>query len=85
MALKIKDVMKKLPAITDEKIIDKIYFIRGEKIMLDRDLSRLYNVTTKRLKEAVKRNKARFPIDFMFELTKQESQNLRSQFATSSL
>ena len=53
--------------------------------MLDRDLAKLYGVETKRLKEAVKRNESRFPNDFMFELTQQEFESLRSQFATSKI
>jgi len=62
-----------------------IYEIRGQKVMLDSDLARVYGVTTKRLNEAVKRNAERFPADFMFQLTREEVANLRSQFATSSL
>ncbi len=69
--------------IPDERIMDKIYLIREQKVMLDRDLADLYGVETKRLKEAVKRNLFRFPEDFMFELTKEEFTNWRSQFATS--
>jgi len=57
--------------------------IRGHKIILDSDLGRLYGVATKRLNEQVKRNKDRFPADFMFRLTLEESQSLRSQIATS--
>lgn len=53
----------------DEVIISKIYFIREQKVMIDRDLAELYGVETKRLKEAVKRNIERFPDDFMFEMT----------------
>lgn len=60
-----------------------IYVIRGQQVMLDSDLARLYGVETKRLKEQVKRNINRFPSDFMFELTKNEALSLRSQFATS--
>ena len=67
-----------------EKITGKIYFIRGQKVIMDRDLSELYAVETKVLKQAVKRKIKRFPSDFMFELTKEEFQNLRSQFVTSS-
>jgi len=67
-----------------ELIASKIYLIRGVKVMLDRDLAELYGVETKRLKEQVRRNIERFPEDFMFELTKDEINNLRSQFATSS-
>jgi hypothetical protein len=76
--------MKKQLIISEEKIIDKIYFVRGQKIMLDTDLACLYNVETKRLKEAVRRNRSRFPKDFMFSLTRREYLNLRSQFASSS-
>ena len=67
-----------------EKITDKIYLLRGHNVMLDRDLAELYNVETKALKQAVRRNLRRFPSDFMFELNKEEFQNLRSQFVTSS-
>jgi hypothetical protein len=67
-----------------ELIASKIYLIRGIKVMIDRDLAKLYGVETKRLKEQVRRNIERFPEDFMFELTKDETSNLRSQFATSS-
>ncbi len=69
--------------VPDKIIMDKIYLIRDQKIMLDRDLAELYGVETKRLKEAVKRNLFRFPEDFMFELSKDEFENWRSQFATS--
>ena len=64
--------------------MNKIYLIRGHKVLLDMDLAELYGVETKRLKEAVKRNAKRFPGDFMFEFTKAELQILRSQFASSS-
>ncbi|PQB06670.1 DNA-binding protein [Polaribacter filamentus] len=70
--------------IPDEIITNKIYLIRNQKVMLDSHLAELYQVETKRLKEQVKRNLNRFPEDFMFELTKNEYENLRSQFATSS-
>ena len=70
--------------IPNEIITNKIYFIRGEKIMLDSDLATLYGVETKQLKRQVRRNIDRFPADFMFELTKEELENLRSQFGTSS-
>ena len=66
-----------------EAIAGKIHLIRGMKIMLDRDLAELYGVETKVLKQAVKRNIKRFPSDFMFELTKEELKNWRSQFVTS--
>ena len=64
-------------------IQQKIYEIRGEKVMLDKDLASLYQIEVKRLNEAVKRNIRRFPSDFMFQLTKEEWSNLKSQFATS--
>jgi len=68
----------------DEKIIRKIYVIRGQKVMLDFDLADLYEVETRRLNEQVKRNIDRFPEDFMFRLTSKEWQNMRSQFVISS-
>jgi hypothetical protein len=67
-----------------EKIANKIYVIRGTRVMLDHDLAVLYGVPTKALKQAVKRNLDRFPTDFMFELTKKEFADLRSQIVTSS-
>lgn len=66
-----------------QTIQNKIYEIRGQKVMLDFDLAEMYEVENKRLKEAVRRNIDRFPADFMFELTKKEMETLRSQFATS--
>ena len=66
-----------------ENITGLIYLIRGKKVIMDRDLAALYGVETKRLKEQVKRNIERFPEDFMFELSKSEFANWRSQFATS--
>lgn len=68
----------------DEIIMSKIYLIRGQKVMLDRDLAELYGVETKQLKRQVTRNTERFPEDFMFELTQEEFNNLRCQFGTSS-
>ena len=70
-------------AIIEERIIDKIHLIRGQKVMIDRDLAVLYEVETKRLKEAVRRNESRFPKDFMFEMNKKEFENWRTQNATS--
>lgn len=67
----------------DEIITSKIYLIRDKNVMLDHDLAKLYNVETKVLKQAVRRNIKRFPDDFMFELTNQEFSILRSQFVTS--
>ncbi len=66
-----------------DNIKNLIYEIRGQRVMLDRDLAELYGVETKRLNEAVKRNINRFPDDFMFVLTKEEWLRLRSQIATS--
>lgn len=70
--------------ITDELIMNRIYVIRDTKVMLDKDLAELYIVETKVLKQQVKRNIDRFPIDFMFVLTNEEFYNLRSQSVTSS-
>ena len=67
----------------DEVVMTKIFVVRGQKVMIDRDLAELYGVETKRLKEAVRRNITRFPEDFMFEMTKEEFSNWRTQFATS--
>ena len=67
-----------------EIINNKIYIIRNQKVMLDFDLAFLYQIETKVLKQAVRRNVERFPDDFTFELTKEEFDNLRSQFVTSS-
>lgn len=64
-------------------ITSKIYLIRSEKVLFDRDLAKLYSVETKALKQAVKRNAERFPADFMFVLSKSEFENWRSQFVTS--
>ena len=66
-----------------ERVEDRILSIRGHRVMLDADLAELYGVPTKRLNEAVRRNAARFPEDFMFQLTADEAEILRSQFATS--
>ena len=68
--------------IPDELVINKIYLIRGQKVMVDRDLAKLYGVPTKAFNQAVKRNAERFPGDFMFRLTKKEWESLRSQFVT---
>jgi hypothetical protein len=65
-------------------IQNKIYTIRGQRVMLDRDLAEMYGVETRRLNEQIKRNIKRFPDDFMFQLKKEEFENLMSQFATSS-
>lgn len=70
--------------IPNEVITNKIYFIRNQKVMLDRDLAALYEVETKRINEQIKRNSARFPENFMFQLNEIEYENLKSHFATSS-
>ena len=70
--------------VAEQKILNKIYVFRGEKVMLDNDLAEMYGVETKQLKRQVRRNKSRFPKDFMFELSTKEFENLRSQIGTSS-
>jgi len=74
--------MNKKLIIPDEIILNKIYFIRGKKVMLDRDLAALYDVETKQLKRQVNRNINRFPGDFMFKLNLKEQDSLRSQSGT---
>ena len=75
--------MKQSSLIPVERIEKAIYFVRGQKVMLDRDLAHLYGVSTKVLKQAVRRNIDRFPDDFMFVLKAAEFQDWRSQFVTS--
>src|SRR5216683_2616912 len=75
--------MPKVELIPSERIEKAILLIRGQKVMLDRDLAELYEFPTKRLNEQVRRNIRRFPEDFMFQLTKDELANWRSQIATS--
>jgi hypothetical protein len=82
--IKHKKTMEPSESIQPETITGLIHYIRGEKVILDFDLAALYGVEVKRLKEAVRRNSKRFPDDFLIELTRTESMNLRSQFATSS-
>ena len=69
--------------IPQERIISKIIFLRGQKVILDKDIAELYGVETGRLNQAVKRNIQRFPADFMFQLTQQEFSNLISQIVIS--
>ena len=76
--------IKKRAAVPDEVIINKIYFIRGQKVMLDKDLAGLYNATTGNLNKAVMRNQRRFPDDFMFRLTANEQKDLIFQNGISS-
>src|SRR5437660_12816917 len=76
--------MRKSPVtVPAENIQQSIYFIRGERVMLDRDLAALYQLPTKALKQAVRRNRERFPNDFMFVLDQSEFQTWTSQFVTS--
>lgn len=70
--------------VQEQKILNRIYVIRGEKVMLDRDLAEMYGVETKVFNQSIKRNSERFPKDFMFTLSEKEWNNLRSQFVTSS-
>lgn len=85
---------KSLIAVADARVESKIYYVRGKKVMFDRDLAELYGVETKRLNEAVRRNKTRFPADFMFQLNRKEAEvwtpylyegvKMRSRIATAS-
>ena len=78
-----KKVIQESTSLVPVEIIqNKIYLIRGHKVMLDKELAELYGVSTRRLKEQVRRNLKRFPIDFMLELTWEETESLRSQIAT---
>ncbi len=76
-------VKNKIQILTDETIINKIYIIRGIKVMMDRDLAELYGVETRILNQAVRRNLRRFPEDFMFQLTQKEFQIWKSQIVIS--
>ena len=81
----IKSMTEKSQTIVPVELIEKkIYLIRGHKVMFDKDLAELYGVKTKVLLQSVRRNITRFPSDFMFQLTKEEFDNLRSQIVTSS-
>lgn len=75
------DLIKSI-AIPDEVVMSKIYVIRNVKVMLDRDLSELYGVETKVLKQSVKRNISRFPSDFIFEMSEKEFEDWRKEFVT---
>jgi len=74
---------KEMQILPDETIISKIYMIRGKKVMIDRDLAELYDVETRVLNQAVRRNEKRFPEDFMFQMTKEEMENWKSQIVIS--
>lgn len=76
--------MDKSIMIPDEVIMNKILLVRDQKVMIDSDIGELYGIETRRLNEQVKRNSERFPENFMFQLTKEEFDNLKSQNATSS-
>jgi len=78
-----KKLKKRSLTLSVQLIERRIYLIRGQKVMIDEDLAELYGVPTHRVNERVKRNRKRFPEDFMFQLTKDETENLRSQFAIS--
>ena len=74
---------RKIAIVAEENILNRIYMVRDQKVMIDRDLAELYGIETKRLKEAVRRNVNRFPPDFMFEMNIKELENWRTQFASS--
>jgi hypothetical protein len=85
MKAKKKRPRVRLTAVVQRSAIEqRIYFLRGQKVMTDKDLAVLYRVPTKAFNQAVRRNMPRFPADFMFQLTSDESENLRSQIVTSS-
>lgn len=75
--------MDKMEKITDDLIVNNILFIRDKKVMMDRDLAEMYGVETRVLNQAIKRNQKRFPPDFMFQLTKEEFEDWKSQIVTS--
>lgn len=81
--IKASNIIDKTAILDEHNIQNKIYTLRGLQVMLDRDLAELYGVETKVFNQAVKRNIERFPLDFMFQLTKEELENWRSQFVTS--
>ena len=82
MDIKVKSMSKSI-VISEENVINKIYLIRGQKVMIDRDLAEMYGVETRALNQAIKRNEKRFPIDFMFQLTQTELEDWKSQFVIS--
>ncbi len=85
MKAKRKQPSARLAAVVQRSAIDRrIYFVRGKKVMIDNDLAALYRVTTGIFNQAVRRNILRFPADFMFQLTAEEAENLRSQIVISS-
>lgn len=72
------------PAQYVDSLTSRIHLVRGQKVMLDADLAELYGISTRIFNQGVKRNRSRFPVDFMFQLTVEEYENLRSQFVISS-
>ena len=76
------EIKDTLVEVTEEYLKDRLYIIRGKRVMLDADLAEIYGYTTKRLNEQVKRNTSKFPEDFMFQTSDEEKDDLRSQFAT---
>jgi hypothetical protein len=76
--------MKQFSPLPVERIEERIYTFRGQRVMLDADLACVYGVTTKALNRAVKRNRKRFPVDFVFQLTSEESGSMRCQIGTAS-
>lgn len=76
------EIKDTLVEVTEEYLKDRLYIIRGKRVMLDADLAEIYGYTTKRLNEQVKRNISKFPEDFMFQTSNEEKDDLRSQFAT---
>lgn len=83
MAAKTKEAIE-MAIVTLDQVERRIYSFRGQSVMMDSELAKLYGVTTSRMNEQVRRNIERFPDDFMFQLTREEFDNLISQFATSS-
>ena len=79
-----KQSLSKLPSISVELIERRIYLMRGEKVMLDVDIAKIYQVETRALVQAVKRNQHRFPEDFMFQLSAEETAAMRSQIVIAS-
>jgi len=74
---------EKSVTVADEIVMSKIYMIRDQKVMIDRDLAELYGVETRVLNQSVRRNIKRFPSDFMFQMTKEEMENWKSQIVIS--
>ncbi len=78
-----KETTKEISLVPEERIINRIFLFEGKKVMFDRDLAELYGVETRTLNQAVRRNKKRFPEDFMFQLTKEEMEIWKSQIVIS--